>query len=100
MSDLREAVYEAPKLSISRKKREDKWLREERAFFLMLPELLKTLRGKWVAIHEEKVIETGETMRSVLLNVRKRLPNTEVYIQYVEDSLPTAKMLSPRRRLK
>lgn len=96
MSKHQNQVLEAPKISFSETE-DDKWLREERAFFLQLPELLKTLRGKWVAIHNEEVVEIGDTMREVLLSVRKRFPNTEVYIQLVEEKLPVAKMLSPIR---
>lgn len=96
MSKHQNQVLEAPKISFSETE-DDKWLREERAFFLQLPELLKTLRGKWVAIHNEEVVEIGGTMREVLLSVRKRFPNTEVYIQLVEEKLPVAKMLSPIR---
>jgi len=99
MSKHQNQVLEAPKISFSETE-DDKWLREERAFFLQLSELLKTLRGRWVAIHNEEVVEIGDTMREVLLSVRKRFPNTEVYIQLVEEKLPVAKMLSPRRRLR
>jgi hypothetical protein len=99
MSKHQTQVFEAPELSFSEIE-DDKWLREERAFFLQLPELLKTLRGKWVAIHHEQVVEIGDAMREVLLKMRKRFPNTEVYIQLVDEKLPVAKMLSPRRRLR
>jgi hypothetical protein len=92
-------VFEAPQLSIPEIK-EDNWLRDERAFFLQLPELLKTLRGKWVAIHNEQVVEIGDSLRSVLLRVRERFPKTEVYIQLVDEKLPVIKMRSPRKGLK
>ncbi len=56
----------------------------------MLPELLKTLRGKWVAVYEEKAIEVGDSMQSVLFSIRERLPKGEVYIQLVDEKLPVA----------
>lgn len=98
MSTIQTEIFEAPQLHIFEKEKEDKWLREERAFFSQLPQLLKTLRGKWVAIYEEKVVETGDSLHSVLVNVRERFPKTEVYIQLVDEKLPVGKMLSPRRR--
>jgi len=95
MSNFQE-VLDAPKLAIPGIK-DDKWLREEKSFFRQLPELLKTKRGKWVAIHQEQVVEIGDSLREVLLNVRKRYPKTEVYIQLVDEKLPVAKMMSPRK---
>src|SRR5262249_22792908 len=37
-----------------------KWEREYRAFLRLLPELLKTHRGKYVAVHEEQVVDSGD----------------------------------------
>lgn len=39
---------------------EDKWRREQRAFRQLLPELLKTHRGKYVAVHEGQVVGSGD----------------------------------------
>jgi hypothetical protein len=91
-------VFEAPQLPIT-KVIDDPWERDRQAFFLMLPELLKTLRGKCVAIHNGKVVEIGDSVRTVLLQVRERFPKTEVYIQRVDEKLPIAKMQSPRKGL-
>jgi hypothetical protein len=97
MAEMQEQIFEAPVLPIATARiEEDKWLRDQRAFFRMLPELLKTLKGKWVAVHGEKVIEVGDSMQSVLTHVRERLPKGELYIQLVDEKLPVAKMLSPR----
>jgi len=95
MSSYQE-ILDAPRLAIPRIK-EDKWLREEQSFFRQLPELLKTKRGKWVAIHHEQVVEVGDSLREVLLLVRARYPRTEVYIQLVDQKLPVVKMVSPRK---
>lgn len=97
MPEMQEQIFEAPVLPLATTLvKEDKWLREQRAFFRMLPELLKTLKGKWVAIYGEQVIEVGESMQSVLIKVRERLPKGELYIQLVDEKLPVVKMLSPR----
>lgn len=92
-------ILEAPQVFVPKIK-DDKWLQEERAFFRQLPELLKTLRGKWVAVHEQRVVEVGDSLREVLISVRKRYPKTEIYIQLVDENLPVAKMLSPRRGMR
>jgi hypothetical protein len=89
-------VFEAPQLPIH-KIEDDPWLRDEQAFFFMLPELLKTLRGKWVAVHNGQVIDVGDSVRDVLLRVRERFPRTEAYIQLVDENLPVIKMRSPRK---
>ncbi|MCI0690746.1 DUF5678 domain-containing protein [candidate division KSB1 bacterium] len=89
-------VFEAPQLPIP-KIEDDPWLRDEQAFFFMLPELLKTLRGKWVAVHNGQVVDVGDSVRDVLLRVRERFPKTEVYIQLVDENLPVIKMRSPRK---
>jgi len=92
-------VFEAPLLTIP-KIMDDPWLRDQRAFFLMLPELLKTHRGKWVAVYNEQVVEIGDTRRNVLLRFRDRFPHAEVYIQLVDEEFPVAKMRSPRKPLR
>jgi hypothetical protein len=97
MPEVIEQVFEAPQIPKMSEIEGDKWLREERAFFRQLPELLKTLRGKWVAIHNEQVVDIGDSLRQVLQRVRKRFPKTEVYIQLVDEELPVARMLSPRK---
>jgi hypothetical protein len=96
---MQDEVFDAPQLTIP-KVEDDPWLRDERTFFLKLPELLKTLRGKWVAVYNEEVVEIGDTHREALLRFRKKFPHAEVYIQLVDENLPIAKMRSPRKRLK
>ena len=95
MSSYKE-VLDALELSTAKIK-DDKWLQEERAFFRQFPGLLKSLRGKWVAIHLEQVVEIGDSLHKVLLSVRKRCPRTEVHIQLVDEKLPVAKMVTPKR---
>jgi len=92
-------VFEAPQLPIP-KVIDDPWLRDERTFFMKLPELLKTMRGKWVAIYNEQVVEVGDTRREVLLRFLEKFPHAEVYIQLVDEEIPVAKILSPRKRLR
>lgn len=97
MTEIQDQIFEAPVVSTTvPATKEDKWLCEQRAFFRMLPNLLSTVRGKWVAVYGEQVIEVGESMQSVLSKVRERLPRGELYIQLVDEKLPVVRMLSPR----
>lgn len=41
---------------------EDKWQRERRAFLHLLPELLKSYRDKFVAIHQEQLVDSDEEL--------------------------------------
>lgn len=101
MAEIQNEVqaFAAPQLPVTNAT-DDPWLRDERAFFLKLPELLKTLRGKWVAISNEQVVEVGDTRREVLLRFVEKFPAAEVYIQLVNEEIPTIKMLSPRKGMK
>ena len=44
---------------------EDKWRSEQRAFRRLLPEVLKTHRGQYVAIHQGQVVESGPVKSDV-----------------------------------
>src|SRR5262249_39553852 len=55
---------------------EDKWRREQRAFYRLLPELLRTHRDQFVAIHEEQVVESGEDKLEVAERAYARFGST------------------------
>ena len=96
MAEVIEQVFEAPQIP-EPDYRNDKWLRERRAFYRLLPELLKTSRGKWVAVHNEEVVEVGDSLQLVLKKFWNRFPKTEVYIQLVDEEVPVIRMLSPQK---
>ncbi|MEK7729687.1 MAG: hypothetical protein AAB354_14875 [candidate division KSB1 bacterium] len=95
MIEMQELIFEAPTLAGSELE-EDKWLREKLAFYRLLPTLLGSLRGKWVAIHNETVFEVGDSFHGVLAVVGERLPKTDIYIQLVDEKMPVVRMSSPR----
>ncbi len=66
----------------------EKALRERAAFYRLLPELLKTHRGKVVAIHDEKVIAVGDERRPVIDEARKIAGYVDMYIAPVQDKRP------------
>ena len=63
----------------------NKWEREYRAFQRLLPELLKTHHGKYVAIHEEHVVDTGEEPLALALRVLARIGNVSIHVGHVTE---------------
>lgn len=63
----------------------NKWEREYRAFQRLLPELLKTHRDRYVAIHEEQVVETGDEPLALALRVLARIGNVSIHVGHVTD---------------
>lgn len=76
---------------------ETKWERERKAFARLLPELLPKCRDKYVAIHEEHVVETGDTLVEVAERAYARLGYIPIYVGLVaEQPLRRARIPSPR----
>lgn len=61
----------------------NKWEREYRAFKRLLPELLKTHHGKYVAIHEEQVVDSGEDRLELALRVLAKVGNVSIHVGHV-----------------
>jgi hypothetical protein len=64
---------------------ERKFHREQRAFRRLLPQLLTTHRGKFVAIHGEQVVDCGDDKVAVALRVLTKLGNVDIYVGLVTD---------------
>jgi hypothetical protein len=61
----------------------NKWEREYQAFLRLLPDLLKTHRGKYVAIHEEQVIDSGDDRLELIFRVLPKVGGVSVHIGHV-----------------
>lgn len=59
--------------------------RERRAFFCLLPQLLATHRGQYVAIHEEQAVDSGPERLEVAMRVLQRVGNVDIYVGFVGD---------------
>ena len=70
---------------------------ERQAFYRLLPELLRTLNGRYVAIHEEQVVDDGPTRLEVAMRVLQRIGNVDIYVGLVSDQ-PEAPLRSGVRR--
>lgn len=65
-----------------------KWEREYQAFLLLLPELLKTHRDKYVAIHEGQVIESGDDRLEVIFRALKKAGGVSIHVDLVTEQPP------------
>lgn len=60
-----------------------KFERERRAFFRLLPELLRTHRGQYAAVHDERVVDSGPDRLSVAARVLERVGPADIYVGLV-----------------
>jgi hypothetical protein len=74
-----------------------KWEREYQAFRRLLPQLLATHRGKYVAIHEEQVVDSGDDKLALALRVLARVGNVDIHVGLVSEE-PEAVSRSGVRR--
>jgi hypothetical protein len=73
-----------------------KFERERAAFYRLLPELLKTHRGKVVAIHDEQVLVVGDDNVQVGLEAYRRVGYVALYVERVEETRPIYRLRGPR----
>jgi hypothetical protein len=78
---------------------EDKWRQEQNAFRRLLPELLPTHRGQFVAIHEGQVVESGPDKLAVAGKAYARFGYIPIFVSLVTDQpQPLSRIPSPRLR--
>ena len=63
-----------------------KFDREKRAFFRLLPSLLATHAGQYVAIHDEQVVDSGVDQLEVALRVQRRIGAGAIYVHFVGET--------------
>lgn len=61
-----------------------KFDRERRAFFRLLPTLLETHRGQYVAVHNEQIVDCGPDRLSVAHRVLSKIGPTDIYVERVD----------------
>jgi hypothetical protein len=61
------------------------WERERAAFYRLLPSLLNSRHGKYVAIHNEQPVESGDDTVAVATRVYQRFGYIPVFIGHVTD---------------
>ena len=76
---------------------ESKWQREYQAFLRLLPELLVTHRGRYVAIHEGRVAGVGDDRIELAREVWAKHGYVPIHIGLVTtDPPPVVRAPSPR----
>ena len=60
-----------------------KFERERRSFYQLLPTLLATYSGEYVAIHEGQVVDHGVDQVEVTLRVLRRVGSVPVFVHLV-----------------
>jgi hypothetical protein len=69
-----------------------KWEREYEAFRQLLPQLLATHRGQYVAIHDGQVVDSGDDKLALALRVLNRVGNVAIHVGLVsEEPEPVAR---------
>ena len=63
-----------------------KWEREHRAFLTLLPELLKTHRGLYVAIHEGRIEDVDNNELALVERMLARLGSVSFHVGHVVES--------------
>ena len=76
---------------------DEKWHREKQAFLKMLPDLIRSHRGKFVAVHNGQVVETADDPVTVGHNAYQKHGYVPIFIGHVDDRpLPPVRFPSPR----
>lgn len=74
-----------------------RWRREYAAFIRLLPELLKTHRGRFVAVHNSRVVAVGDTLTDAALNAYRLVGYLPLHVGLVSDEpVPAVRLPSPR----
>jgi hypothetical protein len=83
MSDqLQEATLGPPEIDLHPR---TKWEQEYHAFRLLLPQLMLTDRGKYVAVHEERVIDSDVDEMALIMRVLGRIGNVDIHVGLVTE---------------
>lgn len=72
--------------------------REYRAFQRLLPQLLPTHRGQYVAVHEEQVVDSDADDVALILRVHARYGYVPIHVGLVTDA-PPPPIRAPHYRL-
>jgi len=70
--------------------------RERRAFLRLLPELLRTHRGQYVAIHGEQVVDSGPDDIALVRQVHARVGYVPIHVALVTKLSRVERISGPR----
>jgi hypothetical protein len=82
----------APAIELTVPPPRSKWEREYQAFQRLLPQLLATHKGQYVAIHEGQVVDSGDKKLDLALRVLAKVGNVAIHVGRVsEDPEPISR---------
>ena len=96
MANVEPVTFPAPELGASLPPA-SKWAQEQDAFRRLLPQLLTTHRGRYVAIHLGQPIATGEDKLAVAMDALRQIGNVSIHVGLVSEQ-PEIVMRSGVRR--
>jgi hypothetical protein len=70
--------------------------RERRAFLRLLPELLQTHAGQYVAIHNEQLVDSGPDDIALIRRVHERVGYVPIHVARVEKQPRVIRIPGPR----
>lgn len=79
-------IIQAPDVTLSTPV-QSKWQREHLAFLRLRPELLEKYRGQYVAIHEEKVVDSDPDEIALARRMYQRFGPVPVHAEFISDQL-------------
>ena len=82
------------------RQRNDKWWQEYQAFLRLLPDLLKTLRGQYVAVHEGQVVDSDREKIPLACRVFQTYGKVPMCVRLVAEQLPPPVRLPSFRVIK
>jgi hypothetical protein len=91
-----QALEETPAYREARAADEAKFRREQEAFRRLLPELLRTHRDQYVAIHEGEVVGTGPDQIELANRTYERFGYIPILVTLVTDRPRIVRIPSPR----
>lgn len=84
-------ILPAPQIDLSSvrpRNKASKWEQERNAFRHLLPTLLPTYRGQYVAIHEANVVDHGDDEIALAIRVYRKIGYVPIYVGLVSDEPP------------
>jgi hypothetical protein len=90
-------IVAAPQIQPRNAPKDEKWRQEYVAFLRLLPELLKTHRGRYVAVHNSSVVATADTFTDAALEAYRRVGYVPLHVGLVSD-VPSSPVRLPSSR--
>jgi hypothetical protein len=96
-----DVIIDAPNIESPGSAQDPRWRREYEAFMRLLPELLKTHAGKYVAVHNAAIVAVGDTFRDAAVAAYQRVGYVPLHVGLVSKTprqpvrVPSPRVVSP-----